>query len=78
MIPAMQFEYPPSLKLANLPTPIERMRPVPEYPDLPNVYVKRGDLTGAALSGAGPYSMVSRISATFVICQPIGWRCAEE
>jgi D-cysteine desulfhydrase len=47
----MQFEYPPSLKLANLPTPIERMRPVPEYPDLPNVYVKRDDLTGAALSG---------------------------
>ncbi|HEY5132556.1 MAG TPA: pyridoxal-phosphate dependent enzyme, partial [Candidatus Krumholzibacteriaceae bacterium] len=47
----MHFEYPPTLKLANLPTPIERMRPVPEYPDLPNVYVKRDDLTGVALSG---------------------------
>jgi D-cysteine desulfhydrase len=51
MIPAMHFEYRPSLKLANLPTPVERMRPVPEYPDLPTVYVKRDDLTGAALSG---------------------------
>ena len=47
----MHFEYPPTLKLANLPTPVERMRPVPEYPDLPNVYIKRDDLTGAALSG---------------------------
>jgi D-cysteine desulfhydrase len=47
----MQFDYPPSLKLANLPTPIERMRAVPELPDLPNVYIKRDDLTGSALSG---------------------------
>lgn len=51
MIARMDFVYPPSVKLANLPTPIERMRPLPEYPDLPNVYVKRDDLTGAALSG---------------------------
>jgi D-cysteine desulfhydrase len=47
----MDFEFPPSLKLANLPTPIERMRAVPELPDLPNVYLKRDDLTGSALSG---------------------------
>jgi D-cysteine desulfhydrase len=47
----MRFEYPPALKLANLPTPVERMRSVAEYPDLPNVYIKRDDLTGAALSG---------------------------
>jgi len=47
----MKFEYPPSLKLANLPTPIERLRSVPEYPDLPNVFVKRDDLTGSELSG---------------------------
>jgi D-cysteine desulfhydrase len=47
----MQFEYPPALKLANLPTPVERMRAVPELSDLPNVYIKRDDLTGSALSG---------------------------
>ena len=47
----MRFEYPPALKLANLPTPVERMRAVPELPDLPNVYIKRDDLTGSALSG---------------------------
>jgi D-cysteine desulfhydrase len=47
----MRITYPPSLKLANLPTPIERMRAMPELPDLPNVYIKRDDLTGSALSG---------------------------
>ncbi len=47
----MSFVFPPSLSLANLPTPVERMRAVPELPDLPNVYVKRDDLTGSALSG---------------------------
>ncbi|MCX5752345.1 MAG: D-cysteine desulfhydrase family protein [Candidatus Krumholzibacteria bacterium] len=47
----MEFGFPPTLKLANLPTPVERMRDVPELPDLPNVYVKRDDLTGSALSG---------------------------
>jgi D-cysteine desulfhydrase len=51
IIRPMRFDYPPALKLANLPTPIERMRPVPELPDLPNVYIKRDDLTGTALSG---------------------------
>jgi len=47
----MDFTFPPSVRLANLPTPVERMRPLPEFPDLPNVYVKRDDLTGVALSG---------------------------
>lgn len=47
----MSFRFPPAVKLANLPTPIERMRPLKELPDLPNVYIKRDDLTGIALSG---------------------------
>jgi D-cysteine desulfhydrase len=47
----MAFEFPPALKLANLPTPVERLRAVPEHPELPNIYVKRDDLTGAELSG---------------------------
>jgi D-cysteine desulfhydrase len=47
----MDFRFPPSIMLANLPTPIERMRPPIEYPALPNIYIKRDDLTGVALSG---------------------------
>jgi D-cysteine desulfhydrase len=47
----MNFGFPPALKLANLPTPVEHMRAVPELPDLPNVYIKRDDLTGSELSG---------------------------
>jgi D-cysteine desulfhydrase len=47
----MGIDYPPSLKLATIPTPVERLRAVPELPDLPNVFVKRDDLTGSELSG---------------------------
>jgi D-cysteine desulfhydrase len=47
----MEFEFPPSLKLANLPTPVEKMGSLPEASDLPNIYIKRDDLTGSALSG---------------------------
>jgi D-cysteine desulfhydrase len=47
----MTAAFPPSVKLANLPTPVERMRPIEEHPYLPNVFVKRDDLTGSALSG---------------------------
>jgi D-cysteine desulfhydrase len=47
----MKFEYLPSVKLANLPTPVEKIRSLPEFPDLPNVYIKRDDLTGCDLSG---------------------------
>ena len=47
----MKFEFPPSLKLAHLPTPVEKMRSLPEFPNLPNIYIKRDDLTGSELSG---------------------------
>ncbi|RJR30482.1 MAG: D-cysteine desulfhydrase family protein [Candidatus Latescibacterota bacterium] len=47
----MSIAFPPSVNLANLPTPVERLRTPPGYERLPNVYVKRDDLTGAALSG---------------------------
>lgn len=47
----MSVVYPPSLRLARMPTPVERLPAVPEHPGLPNVYVKRDDLTGSALSG---------------------------
>jgi D-cysteine desulfhydrase len=47
----MSIQLPPHVALANLPTPVERLRIPPGFPDLPNVFVKRDDLTGAALSG---------------------------
>jgi D-cysteine desulfhydrase len=47
----MSIRVPPSIMLAALPTPVERMRSMAEFPGLPNVYIKRDDLTGAALSG---------------------------
>ena len=47
----MSFAYPPSLRLARLPTPVERLRMPPEYACIPNVFVKRDDLTGLATSG---------------------------
>ncbi len=47
----MSISYPPALSLARLPTPVERLRRPPEYPRLPNVFVKRDDLTGSVLSG---------------------------
>jgi len=47
----MEFTYPPSVTLAHLPTPVEKIRPLPEFPDLPNLYIKRDDLTGLGLSG---------------------------
>jgi len=51
MLAGMEPHYPPSIRLANLPTPTERLRAVPEFPELPDIYVKRDDLTGAGLSG---------------------------
>jgi hypothetical protein len=47
----MRFEYPPALMLANLPTPVERPRSMPELADMPNVCVKRDDLSGSELPG---------------------------
>ena len=47
----MKFEFPPSLKLAHLPTPVEKMPSLPEFSGLPKLYIKRDDLTGSELSG---------------------------
>ena len=45
------IRYPESLTLANLPTPVERLAPLEEFPFLPKIYIKRDDQTGCALSG---------------------------
>lgn len=44
----MNFKYPKRLTLANLPTPIVKLR---DSANSPSIYMKRDDLTGIALSG---------------------------
>ena len=47
----MSFKYPPRIHLANLPTPIEKLERLSQQWGGPEIYVKRDDLTGMALSG---------------------------
>jgi len=47
----MNKKFPPRIKLANLPTPIEKLEFLSEKWAGPEIYVKRDDLTGMALSG---------------------------
>jgi D-cysteine desulfhydrase len=47
----MSFKYPPRIHLANLPTPIEKLERLSQNWGGPEIYVKRDDLTGMALSG---------------------------
>ena len=43
--------YPSRISLANLPTPIEKLERLSQQWGGPEIYVKRDDLTGIALSG---------------------------
>ena len=47
----MKFTYPKFLPLANLPTPIEKLERLSDAWNGPEIYVKRDDLTGCAVSG---------------------------
>ncbi len=47
----MLFKFPPRIMLANLPTPIQKLERLSEQWGGPEIYVKRDDLTGMALSG---------------------------
>lgn len=47
----MSIKLPQKIKLANLPTPIEKLERLSDEWGGPEIYVKRDDLTGAALSG---------------------------
>ncbi len=47
----MSINYPPKISLANLPTRIEKLERLSELWRGPEIYVKRDDLTGMALSG---------------------------
>lgn len=47
----MQFSYPPRVALAHLPTPIHHLERLSRSLGGPDLYLKRDDLTGFALSG---------------------------
>jgi len=47
----MRFTYPKFIPLANLPTPIEKLERISDAWGGPEIYVKRDDLTGCAVSG---------------------------
>jgi len=47
----MKFTYPPSISLAALPTPIQKLHRISEAWQGPQIYIKRDDLTGCVLSG---------------------------
>ena len=47
----MAVPYPSTIKLAHLPTPIHRLNRLTEMFGGPEIYIKRDDLTGNALSG---------------------------
>jgi D-cysteine desulfhydrase len=47
----MEFHYPPSISLANLPTPIQKLERLSDAWGGPEIYIKRDDLTGFGLSG---------------------------
>jgi len=47
----MNLRYPPSIHLANLPTPIEKLEKISALWEGPEIYIKRDDLTGSSLSG---------------------------
>jgi len=52
MADRLPLNFPESIPLADIPTPIEEITRLPEeYRPLPRIFVKRDDLTGAGLSG---------------------------
>ncbi|MDZ7262604.1 MAG: D-cysteine desulfhydrase family protein [candidate division KSB1 bacterium] len=47
----MKFEFPDSIKLAHIPTPIEKLDRLSRILEGPDIYIKRDDLTGITLTG---------------------------
>jgi len=47
----MKVSSPKSIKLAIIPTPLEKLKSIPLIPEGDNLYIKRDDLTGFGLSG---------------------------
>ena len=47
----MKLQYPKFIPLAQLPTPIEKLERLSDLWKGPEIYIKRDDLTGCAVSG---------------------------
>jgi len=47
----MKQSFPKSLNLANIPTPLEKLKDIPLIPSEYKIFIKRDDLTGFGLSG---------------------------
>lgn len=47
----MTFSYPPRIKIAHLPTPMQKLKNFGSDLNGPEIYIKRDDLSGVALSG---------------------------
>jgi len=62
----MSFQYPSKIKLAHLPTPIVKMTRLSQALNGPEIYIKRDDLTGIALSG----NKVRKLE--FVVAEALG------
>ena len=47
----MAFDFPKSIDLAQLPTPIEKLERLSKIFEGPQIYIKRDDLTGVGMTG---------------------------
>ncbi len=65
----MAFRSPRRIRLARIPTPIQKLARLSQYLDGPTIYVKRDDLTGTALSG----NKVRKLE--FVIAEALHQKC---
>jgi len=65
----MHFTYPPRLPLARTPTPLEPMDRLSREVGGPRIWIKRDDLTGAALSG----NKIRKLE--FIIAEALAQRC---
>jgi D-cysteine desulfhydrase len=71
----MNLLIPKSLKLANIPTPLEKLKDIPLIPSCYKIYFKRDDLTGFGLSGNKvrkleflAYDALKRKADTLITC----------
>lgn len=71
----MNLLIPKSLKLANIPTPLEKLKDIPLIPSGHNIFIKRDDLTGFGLSGNKvrkleflAYDALKRKADTLITC----------
>jgi D-cysteine desulfhydrase len=71
----MKQSFPKSLNLANIPTPLEKLKDIPLIPSEYKIFIKRDDLTGFGLSGNKvrkleflAYDALKRKADTLITC----------